>query len=204
MESIFQSIVLSIIQSIVQSIIQSIVQSIIQSIVQLKVASLNLGEVRYYNICIINLINFFPKVIIFLLRSRSGIKKVFERTIFDQLLKLHTLVSSSVPSIFWRWRLLLLYWQTAHYVSIPGRSDDKRCHRCSYYFCTQGLSATCRRQTIFRGIGDQGRAAILDRHNQLRRRVAKGQETGGINAPQPAAANMRKLVDCLGKFKCQY
>ena len=32
---------------------------------------------------------------------------------------------------------------------------------------------------------------MLDLHNELRRRVAKGEETNG---PQPAAANMRKLV----------
>ena len=35
---------------------------------------------------------------------------------------------------------------------------------------------------------------MLDKHNELRRKVAKGQETGGINAPQPKASNMRKLV----------
>ena len=37
----------------------------------------------------------------------------------------------------------------------------------------------------------------MDKHNELRRRVAKGEETGGINAPQPGAANMRKMVKSL-------
>ena len=41
---------------------------------------------------------------------------------------------------------------------------------------------------------EQAKEAILEKHNQLRRRVAKGEETGGINSPQPGAANMRKLV----------
>jgi len=35
---------------------------------------------------------------------------------------------------------------------------------------------------------------ILDVHNDLRRRVAKGLETRGNPGPQPPAANMRKLV----------
>ena len=36
--------------------------------------------------------------------------------------------------------------------------------------------------------------AILDAHNDLRRRVAKGLETRGKPGPQPPATNMRKLV----------
>ena len=52
----------------------------------------------------------------------------------------------------------------------------------------------CAEKTIFRGLSHEGKRLILERHNELRRKVAKGQETGGINAPQPAAANMRKLV----------
>ena len=36
--------------------------------------------------------------------------------------------------------------------------------------------------------------AIVAKHNELRRRVAKGEETGGINSPQPGASNMKKLV----------
>jgi len=57
-----------------------------------------------------------------------------------------------------------------------------------------GPSTSCAAMTIYRGVTEAGMAAILDRHNDLRRRVAKGEETGGINPPQPQAANMRKLV----------
>lgn len=35
---------------------------------------------------------------------------------------------------------------------------------------------------------------IVDKHNELRRRVAKGEETLGVNnQPQPKATNMNKL-----------
>merc|ERR1719295_423836 len=61
---------------------------------------------------------------------------------------------------------------------------------CKY----QGPSGSCAAKTIFRGLSQEGKRLILERHNELRRKVAKGQETGGINPPQPAAANMRKLV----------
>jgi len=48
--------------------------------------------------------------------------------------------------------------------------------------------------TIFSGLSETGKQSILDRHNDLRRRVAKGLETEGINPPQPPASDMRKLV----------
>lgn len=35
--------------------------------------------------------------------------------------------------------------------------------------------------------------AIVNKHNQLRRRVAKGQEKRGRPGPQPSASNMRQL-----------
>ena len=43
-------------------------------------------------------------------------------------------------------------------------------------------------------MSSEAKQAILDKHNELRRRVAKGEETGGINGPQPGASNMKKLV----------
>ena len=58
----------------------------------------------------------------------------------------------------------------------------------------QGPSAECSAKTSFRELSAAAKAAILERHNELRRRVAKGEEEGGINPPQPQAANMRKLV----------
>ena len=56
-------------------------------------------------------------------------------------------------------------------------------------FPTQGPSSQCSSQTRTRGVTAEGRKMVLDKHNELRRRVAKGEEPG-----QPGAANMRKLV----------
>eukprot|EP00092_Neocalanus_flemingeri_P016210 GFUD01017545.1.p1 GENE.GFUD01017545.1~~GFUD01017545.1.p1 ORF type:complete len:219 (-),score=53.51 GFUD01017545.1:68-724(-) len=61
---------------------------------------------------------------------------------------------------------------------------------CKY----EGPSSSCSSKTIFRQLSSAAKTAILDRHNELRRKVAKGEEVGGINAPQPAAANMKKMV----------
>jgi len=61
---------------------------------------------------------------------------------------------------------------------------------CKY----QGPSASCSSKTIFRTLSTEAKTVILDKHNELRRKVAKGEETGGINAPQPGAANMKKMV----------
>ena len=34
----------------------------------------------------------------------------------------------------------------------------------------------------------------MDVHNELRKKVAKGEETRGLDGQQPKAANMRRLV----------
>ena len=48
---------------------------------------------------------------------------------------------------------------------------------------------------MFRQLSAAAKSAILDKHNELRRRVAKGEETNGLNGVgQPAAANMKKMV----------
>jgi len=54
-----------------------------------------------------------------------------------------------------------------------------------------GLSSSCSRNLVsnFRGLSEAGKRIILDRHNELRSRVAQGQERN-----QPSASNMRKLV----------
>merc|ERR1711971_1164426 len=52
-----------------------------------------------------------------------------------------------------------------------------------------GENDVCTGKTILRGMTDAGKATILAKHNELRRRVAKGEESG-----QPAAADMRELV----------
>ena len=54
---------------------------------------------------------------------------------------------------------------------------------------SQGPSGSCSSKTIFRELSSEAKSAILEKHNELRRNVAKGEETG-----QPAASNMKKLV----------
>merc|ERR1712212_1404950 len=55
-------------------------------------------------------------------------------------------------------------------------------------FTVQPTSGACQNQ-VFRTLSQEGKEAILAKHNQLRRKVAKGEE-----ANQPAAANMREMV----------
>jgi len=52
-----------------------------------------------------------------------------------------------------------------------------------------GPSATCTANTFLRELSSDAKTAILDKHNELRSKVALGNEAG-----QPAAANMMKLV----------
>jgi len=61
---------------------------------------------------------------------------------------------------------------------------------CKY----QGPSDSCSSKTIFRKLSAEAKTIILDKHNELRRRVAKGEETEGSPGPQPGAANMKKMV----------
>jgi len=85
-----------------------------------------------------------------------------------------------------------------------GGSETTAAEASNEAYCSQnaehtmckypGPSATCSSKTIFRELSAASKQAILDKHNELRRRVAKGEETGGINAPQPSASNMKKLV----------
>lgn len=53
----------------------------------------------------------------------------------------------------------------------------------------EGPSPTCTAKTGFTGIGAAAQKALLDKHNELRSKVALGQQSG-----QPAAADMNKLV----------
>lgn len=56
-----------------------------------------------------------------------------------------------------------------------------------------GLGPTCGSQVPGRGVSAQDAALILAQHNQLRSRVAMGQEGRGAPGPQPQAANMRLM-----------
>ena len=58
----------------------------------------------------------------------------------------------------------------------------------------QGLSAECEKMVKYRGVTETGRKVILDKHNQLRRRIARGEEGRGLGGRgQPPAADMRRL-----------
>merc|ERR1719150_2570152 len=61
---------------------------------------------------------------------------------------------------------------------------------CKY----QGLSPECEKMVRYRGVTETGRKVILDKHNQLRRRIARGEEGRGLGGRgQPPAADMRRL-----------
>lgn len=55
----------------------------------------------------------------------------------------------------------------------------------------KGPSSSCTSSTIYRGLDEQGKANILERHNKLRQKVANGEESNGA---QPGASNMRKMT----------
>jgi len=55
----------------------------------------------------------------------------------------------------------------------------------------KGPSSSCASSTIYRGLDEQGKSNILERHNKLRQKVANGEETNGA---QPSASNMRKMT----------
>ena len=59
----------------------------------------------------------------------------------------------------------------------------------------RGLGARCGSRVPRRGISAEDARFITDRHNQLRARVALGQEARGAPGPQPPASDMRVLVN---------
>jgi len=61
---------------------------------------------------------------------------------------------------------------------------------CKY----SGPSKECKAQTVKRELSDKDKQAIVDKHNELRRKVAKGLEKGGKPGPQPAASDMLLMV----------
>jgi len=62
------------------------------------------------------------------------------------------------------------------------------------FYNAQGYGSKCA-NPIFSGVTNSAdKQTIVDTHNNLRRKVAKGQESRGNPGPQPPAANMRQLV----------
>jgi len=59
----------------------------------------------------------------------------------------------------------------------------------------EGPSDSCASKTVLRALSSDAQQAIVDKHNELRRKVAKGEETSNLaGGNQPPASNMRKLV----------
>ena len=57
-----------------------------------------------------------------------------------------------------------------------------------------GLGSSCNGKVCTWGLTDEQKTQILDEHNKLRQRVARGEETLGFPGPQPGASNMNELV----------
>jgi hypothetical protein len=57
-----------------------------------------------------------------------------------------------------------------------------------------GPSTTCAAQTLSKGLDDTAKQEIVNKHNELRRQVAKGYENRGSPGPQPAASDMLLMV----------
>ncbi|XP_071570684.1 venom allergen 3-like [Temnothorax nylanderi] len=62
---------------------------------------------------------------------------------------------------------------------------------CTY---ASPIPATLCRQWSSQGFNDAERKAIVEKHNQLRKKVASGEEKRGKNGPQPAAVFMPNLT----------
>lgn len=56
-----------------------------------------------------------------------------------------------------------------------------------------GIGKACGQRVPVRGVTEEAAAVIVAQHNQLRARVALGQETKGAPGPQPRAANMLQM-----------
>ena len=72
--------------------------------------------------------------------------------------------------------------------NLQGGTTNERCGRV----VLQGVS------------DDQERDLIVDLHNQLRAKIANGQELRGDPGPQPMAANMMELVSIIGTISNYY
>ncbi|XP_068218381.1 uncharacterized protein [Palaemon carinicauda] len=86
--------------------------------------------------------------------------------------------------------LLLTFWSGVAW----GQSSSYCGFTSQHTLCIHaGIGETCGNQVQARGVGAQDAALILAQHNQLRSRVAMGQEGRGAPGPQPQASNMRLL-----------
>merc|ERR1712055_701703 len=71
-----------------------------------------------------------------------------------------------------------------------AENEDYCALGASHTMCKfKGPSSSCTQKTKSRGMTQASKEAVLAKHNELRRKVAKGEEAG-----QPGASNMRELV----------
>nr|XP_053629285.1 uncharacterized protein LOC128686406 isoform X1 [Cherax quadricarinatus] len=75
--------------------------------------------------------------------------------------------------------------QTSQYCSFTPKHT-----MCKY----SSVGPRCGSKVQTRGVGPREAADIVHQHNQLRSRVAMGQERRGVPGPQPKAANMKLMV----------
>ncbi|XP_067002477.2 venom allergen 5.02-like [Anabrus simplex] len=80
-------------------------------------------------------------------------------------------------------------------ISAPFSTAQNYCNICSdHTMCKyQGMGNKCQ-PLYLRGVDSNQRNAILNKHNELRDKVARGQETRGSPGGQPTASNMKKLT----------
>jgi len=72
----------------------------------------------------------------------------------------------------------------------PAENEDYCALGADHTMCKfKGPSSSCAQKTKSSGMSQASKEALLAKHNELRRKVAKGEEAG-----QPGASNMRELV----------
>ena len=76
--------------------------------------------------------------------------------------------------------------ETTEYSPVQDNTMCRFCgvntDQCGSQICVLGITS------------DEDQAAIVNKHNELRRKVAKGEENRGVTGAQPPAANMNELV----------
>ena len=77
-----------------------------------------------------------------------------------------------------------------------GDSNSPECEGKNCPFPEIGNNCKLKTIKVSKGgsLSAETKKEILKLHNELRRKVAKGEETRGATGPQPTAENMRELV----------
>merc|ERR1719468_1149562 len=77
-----------------------------------------------------------------------------------------------------------------------GSQEDYCAISADHTMCLhEGPSESCSSKTVLKELSSDAQQAIVDKHNELRRKIAKGEEESNLaGGNQPPASNMRKLV----------